>query len=422
LFWFGLLTFAFIIIFIFVYFHLSIEGTLNEFYVCCFQENKKPMAEWSDLPIDVLEHLTSFLPLPDYHRFSAVCRNWQIATKQRRYSPAEQLPWLLVRGESDPHKRRVFSISENRHYNIGFPELEGQYVCGSSYGWLFTVDKDLKLRLLNPLVGKCYYLPVLPFTNIIMSYIGIRVGGRDGYTYTCEDVQVHLVYKAILDHDPGQRLDFTVVILSAMGSRMVYFWRPGNLVWTIVDCDSNFDDITYFKGKFYAIDFITIGEVDINITHVINVGLDPKAIRLAPEIPMCDEFDFCKRYLVDFRGELLLLQMWNPYHKDGHRITRTILVFKVDLEGGKYYQRHHLDGYSLFLGTSSPLVVDPRQFPGCSENCIYFAADYNCNGKKYSRDDNGIYDMVKGTVSPYYPPEIYHPQIVGPIWWTPQPW
>jgi F-box domain len=54
------------------------------------------MTDWSDIAFDVLEHITSFLPLPDYHRFNAVCKNWRFVAKQKRHSPAPQLPWLVL--------------------------------------------------------------------------------------------------------------------------------------------------------------------------------------------------------------------------------------------------------------------------------------------------------------------------------------
>lgn len=98
------------------------------------------MTCWSDLASDVLKHITSLLPLPDHHRFSAVCKNWRLVAKQKRSSPAPQLPWLVLGDECGTKKRKFYSLSEDRHYAIDIPELYGRYICGSSHKWLAAID------------------------------------------------------------------------------------------------------------------------------------------------------------------------------------------------------------------------------------------------------------------------------------------
>ncbi|KAF3328731.1 F-box protein [Carex littledalei] len=105
--------------------------------------------DWSELNSDILEYLSSFLSLSDYSRFGAVCRNWFSVAKQKRHPP-RQLPWLVMGEDDATHKRKFYSIDEKKHYLIDIPELRGQRLCGSSYGWLFTLDIELNFRLLNP--------------------------------------------------------------------------------------------------------------------------------------------------------------------------------------------------------------------------------------------------------------------------------
>lgn len=232
---------------------------------------------------------------------------------------------------------------------------------GSPYGWLFTFDIDLKFGLLNPLMGKRYDLPPLPpIKNMVIRNVREATGDPREITY--EDAQTGSVYKAILDHDPSQRSDFTVLILYDMLRRRIAFWRPGNLVWTIVEGNyCSFDDITHFKRKFYAIDFDYVAGVDIDVTYVVDVGPDPKVTRVAPEVLA---YNHSRTYLVDFRGELLLLQMYRPEIEKDRLLTRSFIVYKLDLGEGKYYRRHRLDGYSIFLVTAHRQLLIQDNSPG----------------------------------------------------------
>lgn len=94
------------------------------------------MTCWSDLASDVLECITSFLTLTDYHRFSAVCKNWRLVAKQKRHSPAHQIPWLVLEGEPRTGKRKFYNLSKDRHYAIDIPKLYSRYISGSSHEWL----------------------------------------------------------------------------------------------------------------------------------------------------------------------------------------------------------------------------------------------------------------------------------------------
>ena len=85
------------------------------------------MANWSNLPFDLLEAITSYLPLSDINSFSAVCKNWRFIAKQRRYAPVVQLPWVVLTKDPKTGKRDFLNMSEKRHYYIDIPELHGGY-------------------------------------------------------------------------------------------------------------------------------------------------------------------------------------------------------------------------------------------------------------------------------------------------------
>ncbi|KAJ4797236.1 F-box family protein [Rhynchospora pubera] len=375
------------------------------------------MANWSELPIDLLEYLTSFLSLPDYHRFGAVCQNWWSVAKQKHSRPANQLPWLVLGDDYATQKRTFFNLLENKHYCIDIPELRGQYLCGSFYGWLFTIDIQLNARLLNPFTGKQYDLPPLPaYSEYFKTHAYLREPTEHS-TATFAEMQMKLVWKAILDYDPSDRSDFKVVIVYGE-NRVLAFWRPGDLKWKFIDGYWYIDDVLFSNGKLYTI--TSMGDSRLN---VVDDWSAPKLTQVKVTIPTI--FDvMCFSYLVDIRGELLLVQRYREYNVvEQHHTTIDVQVRKIDVDGGVSVACKHIEGYAIFLGNSLPVVVDPSKFPSCRKNTIYFTdISFTLNAPKYGRDDFWIYDMNTCRLSRYYPCNIFIPPVAAPIWFNPNPW
>ncbi|KAJ3679679.1 hypothetical protein LUZ60_017690 [Juncus effusus] len=260
------------------------------------------MASWWDLADDVLGQITGLLSLPDQHRFSAVCHSWRLVAKQKRRPPVPQLPWLVLGEDHTTKKRNFFSLSEQRLYSIDVPELHGHYICGSSHGWLFTVDSRINGRLLNPLTREFYELPPFPPYD----ETGIPIAEEEVYDSqgtrivdSFRQVQKQIVVKALLSHDPKERSDFTALILFGYPCKLV-LWRPGDADWTVIKGLKHLSDVICFKG-----DFFVISERDI----VYEVGLNPEIKQIACKTPS-SELIGNWRYLVNFKGQLLLIRRY----------------------------------------------------------------------------------------------------------------
>lgn len=195
------------------------------------------MSCWSDLNNDILEHITSFLPLPDHHRISAVCRHWRWVAKNKHTSPAKQLPWLVMRQDPSTKKRKFFSLTEKKEYCIDIPQLYGQRLCGSSFGWLSVVDCKFRIVLLNPFTREHHELPEFPNFD--------------------EKKHPRRIIKVILSDDPSTTSDFTVLFLYWCSHKAVaFFWRPGDIAWTSINCMFwTIQDAIFFRGSLYAICF-----------------------------------------------------------------------------------------------------------------------------------------------------------------------
>ncbi|KAJ4752523.1 F-box family protein [Rhynchospora pubera] len=344
------------------------------------------MADWSELHNDVLEHLTSFFSLPDCHRFGSVCKIWHLVAREKHHPP-QQLPWLVLGEDDAAHKRKFFSLEENRTYLIDIPELQGQQLCGSSYGWLFTMDVELNFRLLNPFTRRCYDLPP---------------PGGEGL----------MVAKAILDRDPSHSPEFKVLIIMHGERNRLAFWKLGDPTWTLIpDASYFFDDIIFFKEEFYAVAAFNSN----NDIYLINTGPNPNVKRVGPHVKIHGTF----AYLVDYMGELLLVQRYREVFKDMVFITKRIIIIKVDLEGKKYSEYKPSEGYSVFMGANSCMTVDPRKYAGCKKNALYLTDMPLQIFGKHGSKDIWIYDMVEGSFSRYYSARQYIP--ASPIWLNPNP-
>ncbi|KAJ1687879.1 hypothetical protein LUZ63_019269 [Rhynchospora breviuscula] len=240
------------------------------------------------------------------------------------------------------------------------------------------------------------------------------------FTATFAVMQMELVWKATVDYDPSDRSDFKVVIVYGKYRRLA-FWRPGDLRWNLIKgvC-SYMDDVLFSDGKLYA-----VTSLPDNILCVVDDWSDPKLTEVNISIPK-DPDIICVSYLVDLRGELLLVQRFrecNMADEQHHTTIDNIQVQKIDVDEEVSVTCKHIEGYAFFLGVNLPVIIDPRKFPSCRKNAIYLTdTSYAQNAEKYGRDDLWIYDMDTCTLSRYYPPHIYIPDVAAPIWFNPNPW
>ncbi|KAJ4750396.1 F-box family protein [Rhynchospora pubera] len=363
------------------------------------------MADWSDLHYDVLEHLTRFLSLSDHYRFGAVCQSWHLVQK---HHPRQQLPWLVLEEDDATHKRKFFCLEENRTYLIDIPELQGRYLCGSSFGWLFTMDVKLNFRLVNPYTRKCYDLPPPPPYDSLHDSTTYAKGSISEEFYSFESMKSMLVAKAILDRDPSHSSEFKVLMMYGERNSLA-FWKLGDPTWTLITVACIFfTDIIFFKEDFYAVgNFYNNNDI-----YLVNTGPNPNAKHVGPHVKHRGTF----AYLVDYMGELLLVQRFRFFFNERF-ITKRIIVNKIDLEGKSYSEYKPMEGHSVFLGANSCITVDPSKYPTCRKNAIYLTDRPHNISEEHGCKDLWIYDMVEGSFSRYYSARWYIP--ASPIWLNP---
>lgn len=150
------------------------------------------------------------------------------------------------------------------------------------------------------------------------------------------------------------------------------------------------DDVLFYNGRLYV-----VSSFPDNIFYVVDDWSDLKITEVNLSIPTYPNVT-CFTYLVNFKGELLLVQRYRDYNEEEDQCTTIdVRVYRIDLEGGVFYDCKHIEGGAIFLGMSSPVVVvDPSKFPSYRKNAIYFT-DISLvgNALKYGRDDLVMYDI-----------------------------
>jgi Protein of unknown function (DUF295)/F-box domain len=415
------------------------------------------MADWSQLQPDLLEAITRYLSLSDINRFSAVCKQWRFIAKQRRYAPVAQLPWMLLSEEPETRKRKLFNMSEQRHYYIDLPELRGGFCIGSSFGWVFVVSPKIEGYLVNPFTGARYKFPPLPLDikNLKLDQVA---DGEITYeqhgeqkTRKLEDLQKMSIMKAVLSADPNTCEDFITIIIVRDECRIA-FCRPKDNEWTFIPDVYYLIDVICYKGNFYAVGMSN---------RLFAIDIDPELKIKRIKYPRVREYmPGESKYLVDFFGEHLLLVLREK--EDGnddlaggednlediveeedmdiggdtaeeldedsdddcnqcHSLTSFFAVFELDLERKEWYEWDNLAGNAIFLGTNQAIAIRAYQLPECRTDCIYFTSCPSdvCVNNTHGHDDLGVYNLLEDSIEEIY--EDHIPNTSVPTWLVPNP-
>lgn len=128
-------------------------------------------SDWACLPGDLIDSvLDKLFVISDYIRFGAVCKSWNSLSKKhykekRILQNNHQLPWLhllcTITGEHTEKLMNLYNITTGEISKFQFCRPINTHdltCCGSSYGWLFYMDK-FSLFVFNPLSGTVIRFP-----------------------------------------------------------------------------------------------------------------------------------------------------------------------------------------------------------------------------------------------------------------------
>ncbi|KAK9269840.1 hypothetical protein L1049_025413 [Liquidambar formosana] len=366
---------------------------------------------WLNLPTSLWWLIFHRLDLLDRLRFRAVCllfRSIASQTQPLRLSPV----LLLLPPTKDSDTGEFFSLADHHTYKTHLPQLRNKWVCGSSFGWVFTIDfKSGEISLLNPITKAQISLPPLPaFTD---------PPELEGEEFERNDVW--FIEKATISKDPSTSSDFIVMVIFTY-AWVLAFCKPGDGKWTnLKRVEGPCEDVVYYKDKFYAMTnwgaLVTWDLSDVNDPKETVILSENEEPPLRPYLVVSNRgelFRVCRNVERDEKEEGDELRDENYYR------TLGFVNFKLD-EENKRWVLGCICEQAFFVGHNRGICMWTKEHPEFRERCVYFTDD---NAERYFENpygcnDVGVFNLDDGSVEKFYP---NHPFWTNPcIWFTPNP-
>ncbi|CAJ2647846.1 unnamed protein product [Trifolium pratense] len=376
--------------------------------------------DWANLDSLALNVILEKLIEPiDHIWFGSVCKNWQsIANLNHQYNHQFRgniLPMLMIPIENtSPEKRSLYSVLANRVYPFELTMLYKQRCCGSSYGWLATIDEEEVITWVNPF--KDVAPIILPWINIYNRY---------------KNYPEFNVHKVTLSADPISSPNDYVVAAIYTTCGCLAFMKAGQKFWTYIDQTHHrgFIDVTFYKGLVYAVNRRkTIVSFDLCYSS------DPKGNNMkTPNVLLQGgnhETYSPLTYLVkSLEGELWMVRRFVTIDDQGNnKGTHSLHVFKLEFDdkGEKLLGLTKLDSLGdniLFVGDNDPVSVSASYFSKyLQKDSIYYSDNYfDDEPVCYPQGpfDLGIYNVKDERFGIHCPYKAYFKGKAPPIWVVP---
>ncbi|KAF9606322.1 hypothetical protein IFM89_024990 [Coptis chinensis] len=394
--------------------------------------------DWSELLEELVYSISQRFLLPDMIRFGCVCPSWKsVSAPALRHKG--RLPWLVVPytadrnvDESDNYCRDgllgFFSILDGITYKIETPELRERRILGASFGWFTTVHGNSEMQLFQPLTKKIVRLPAISKFPFVA---GIRTDEEERLIYSVyipdgtvfdigsggymRDTLLHKAKTFFYPDRSSSHPSIVVVLPGIFGCCNLHFCRPGkDDCWNVIPKgDYGYHDFTFYKGNFYALRF----NGTLDIMNGLD-GLSPPTVSLVASLSV-EEYE-AYHYLLASSDDLWkVVRFLHDFIEDeSYRpFTKTFNVFKLDFSKSKWVEAEDIGDHAFFVGSNNSFSVIALDFPGCRENCIYFADD---DGQYISTGghDNGIFNLKDGSIEAICPVDAKY-VCPRPMWYSP---
>ncbi|KAJ1397683.1 hypothetical protein SESBI_31618 [Sesbania bispinosa] len=355
----------------------------------------------------------------DHIWFGAVCKNWYSIARinhQNQQFRGNALPMLMIPTKRKSRtKRSLYGIISKRVYPFQLSVDYSRRCCGSSHGWLATVDPHYAITLRNP------FKNVSP---IQLPRINRGHSNKRGFYETN-------ILKVTLSADPLTSPNDYVVVAIHSQCKHLAFIKAGQEFWTYIHHDYIcFTDITFYKGLVYA-----VGRWNNIVSFNLTYSNDPSGSeKIIPNVlsPLSYEISYAERaYLVkSLEGDLWLVRRFMDYNDDDdQRIgTEGFEVYKLELDAqsGKLLEILKVESLGdnvLFVGDSDSISLSALYFSNCLQSdSIYYSDDFHDDEPiPYPSGpfDLGIYNVKDGSFSQHYPYNPSFKRMPPPLWILP---
>ncbi|XP_061999352.1 probable F-box protein At1g44080 [Rosa rugosa] len=346
--------------------------------------------------------------LSDYLRFSIVCKSWYCVAKDNQ-KVHHQFPMLLISTEKEG-TWNVYSVMDNKVLDLQI-RLPNKRFCGSSKGWLVTVEENFAVTLLNPF-SRVIGMEEKENSIIHLPPLEGPKQGREQWVKKCD----YYVYKAMISADPVVNAeDCVVVVIYEEQCRLSFIRLNKDKAWTYVHRPRPVQDVLHFGNRYYAVNYWS-NLYSFDITTQSNSDVDC----FVSSIPLQNVYT--KRYLVDSNEKELMMVQRHMAYEGSKLVTKKFKTFKFKLDDiFDWIEQETLGDVALFVGDNSTVSVVASSFSGCQPNCIYFNDDNNCM-KGCFEGDFGVYNVGTKSISRLYTVDamsLLEKTKLHPIWIVP---
>lgn len=307
------------------------------------ENEEKPI--WLNLLVPITELILERLPLPDYIRFGAVCRQWRsIQINHRlRHAPGPppmpySLPWLIPYNVNN--HLNCYSPWDHTSRRLSLPACF-DHCLTSCRGWLLLLYEQSWPQppnvehpvLFNPISGAKMLLPPLE----------------------------QYCYQGAMSAPPTDP-DCTVLLIFESKILLHRCLTGGG--WTTVASleDDSEVALTYSQDKFY---FMASERTLYAVDHLLPM---PALRRLEMDCSMLIMNIAFSFMLVESDGDLLLVEALDE--RDLGLMVEEYRVFRADFSEKKWVRVETLGDRVLFIDCGQSLSLLAADL-GCKENCIY---------------------------------------------------
>ncbi|KAH7658453.1 F-box domain-containing protein [Dioscorea alata] len=337
------------------------------------------MADYANLPQDILQELSKFFSFSDYIRFSVVCLHWFEVAKERCHFPQKQPHSLIF----DADFQRLFDLSEEKIYQIEMPELCERHCLGSSYGWLITTDLNLNINLFNPFSKAQVKLPQLPY-----HVYEIRKKNK-----------LHLlIYKAVISADPSKSSNY-IVAAHFIPSKLIFWSQVYRVEFgmknelTKIASEGN---VYWYRRHTYMVNFMGDLLLIYRIFYPINYNEGNNDMDDAVDLDQDNDNNGLRNY----------------YHNDANTRnlfhTQRFMLFKLDQRKNQFIEIKSINGHVLFVGENYAVLIPITIMRDkTKDNIIYFSDAHINADDMYRFSNSGAYNTRDESIMPIPLNNIY---------------
>lgn len=363
---------------------------------CSSSPSSSSMADWSELPKDLLNLISQRLQNPLYLlRFRSVCSSW------RSSSSSSSSPFPFYHSIT---LTPAFSLSHRSLLLINPPSTAPNH-----RPWLVKISHDPRARTARLFHALSRFQPKRPrFALDFLRLHALEIGREFRLSSACSSTESLYDEKLVLLPAGNDR--FALITIHISG-KLALFHR-GDCGWTILpDMPTPYDDVCAFRGTFYAVD---------GNGRTVTVGLDA-AVRVVAE----RVFGGDKKFLVECDGALMLVDLYlstdyeNLDEEDvgdmGWERTVRFDVFRLDEEVGRWVEMASLGEWVLFLGDDCAFSASAKDLGVERGNYVVFRD----NGLGAVRVANGVgvFDLDDEKISP-----LSECPGLSELFWPPPDW